>query len=104
MNKQLNYLSNLKRFFFQIVPGLFEIQDKLRTSYDDILTIAEIQKKYPSINWLRYIQATLGSEVSINEFEEVIILFPDFMANIEKLIAETPQRYNFLLFKIINVI
>lgn len=87
----------------QIAPIFLEERKKLSTSLN-ILTIAEIQKNYPSINWLQYIQATLGSEVSINEFEKVLILFPDFMENVEKLIAKTPQRLYFLLFKIINVI
>lgn len=57
-------------------------------------TIEEVEKKYSSIEWQKYIQAIINSDVTISKHENIGIIFHDFMNDLNKLIFETPNRFD----------
>lgn len=57
------------------------------------MTIAEVQKEYPYVQWLDYINALLPAELKINEKEVIIISVPSFFKDLEGLLANTSKRW-----------
>jgi len=66
------------------------------------MTIKDMQINYPSIPWLEYINKMLGSKVSVNEDEVVILGVPDYIKQFEYIIAQTPKRAvaNYLMWRV----
>lgn len=56
------------------------------------MTMEELEKNYPSIPWLEYINHILPKEVQITRNETVIVNVPTYFKELEKVLANTPKR------------
>ena len=56
------------------------------------MSITEIQRKFPSIPWLEYINAILAPTNKIDESERMIINTPSYLTQLERLLSTTPKR------------
>ncbi|XP_057330724.1 neprilysin-2-like [Microplitis mediator] len=67
------------------------------------ISIAELEKKHPSIPWLEYINKLLKPSVTVDKNETVILSAPYFITEFEKLINTTSKRTqaNFILWRLI---
>lgn len=68
----------------------------------NLMTVREIQEKYPYIQWLDYLNALLPSPLSVDENEIVIVMTPDFFAKLGTLLNETPARAiaNYMMWRV----
>ncbi|XP_057327326.1 neprilysin-2-like [Microplitis mediator] len=68
------------------------------------MSIAELEKKYPSIPWLEYINKLLKPSVIVDKNETVIVSASYLMSEFEKLINTTSKRTlaNFIGFRLIQ--
>lgn len=88
-----------------ILPQLIlpvNIKNILTNRYNS-MTIEQLQKKYPYINWLEYITALLPNDVKVGENERVISLVPDYFSKLGEIIQKSTKRElaNFLLWRIV---
>lgn len=61
------------------------------------MNITDIQRQFPSIPWLEYINTILAPTNRITESEVIIINTPQYLHNLETLLSKTPKRYeNFI--------
>lgn len=60
------------------------------------MTIGELQQRYPTINWLRYIN-TIIDGTRVNENEIIILQSPNYIAALEKLLCNTPKRLPYFI-------
>lgn len=65
-------------------------------------TLREVQKMYPYIEWVEYINVLLPSTLSIDENEVIVISVPSFFENLGKLLQDTPKRTiaNYLMWRV----
>ncbi|XP_065215808.1 neprilysin-2 isoform X2 [Planococcus citri] len=56
------------------------------------MNITYIQRQFPSIPWLEYINTILAPTNKISESEVVIINTPQYLHNLETLLSKTPKR------------
>lgn len=56
------------------------------------MRISEMQKKFPSIQWLEYINNILAPSNKVNASEVIVVNSPDFIASLETLLQRTPKR------------
>ncbi|KAK0075002.1 hypothetical protein PV326_011967, partial [Microctonus aethiopoides] len=80
--------------------------EKDESSLDNFMTINEMIKKWPTIDWLTYINEIFSVSPDINKAnknETVIINYPSYMTKLAKLINLTPKRVlvNYALTRII---
>lgn len=57
------------------------------------MTVGEIQKKFPSIPWMEYINMILAPTNKIREDEFMIINTPSYITQLEKILSTTPKRF-----------
>lgn len=57
------------------------------------MTVREMQRQFPSIPWVQYINTLLAPDMSIDEDEIVIVSVPNYIKEFEVLIRKTPKRY-----------
>ncbi|XP_017775451.1 PREDICTED: endothelin-converting enzyme 1 isoform X2 [Nicrophorus vespilloides] len=71
------------------------------TSLYNPMTVGQLQIKYPSIPWLKYLNTLLSLDFEIGADEIVIVSVPQFISDFENLIATTPKRTqaNYLMWR-----
>lgn len=60
--------------------------------YGPYTTIKEVQKSYPYMNWLRYINAILPSGMNVTENETIMFWDWKFFKNLGKVMKKTSER------------
>ncbi|XP_026465148.1 neprilysin-2-like [Ctenocephalides felis] len=65
-------------------------------------TIAELQEKFPLVQWLDYINVLLPEGLKVTENEVVVVNVPSYLTKLEKLLKETPKRVqaNYALWRV----
>ena len=76
---------------FQFSLALEEMRNM--TKLYNPLTVEDLQKKYPSIPWLEYLNTLLPEKVKVRNDEVVIVRVPLYLEKFEKLISTTDKRY-----------
>lgn len=56
------------------------------------MTIKDVQKNYPFVDWVDYINTLLPDGLNIDENEVIIISVPTFLSDLGKLLEKTPKR------------
>jgi len=67
------------------------------------LTLAELQKEVPQINWREYLQVTLGNDVLRND--EILVSYAmPYLAQMGKILAETDRRivHNYIIWRLVT--
>ncbi|XP_057331036.1 neprilysin-2-like [Microplitis mediator] len=72
--------------------SLHEINNYSFANNYNPMSITELEKKYPSIPWLEYINKLLKPSAIVDKNETVIVSAPYFMSEFEKLINTTSKR------------
>lgn len=76
-------------FFFQI--SLPKEQLRNFTKLYNPMTIAELDEKFPKINWFRYIN-NLIDDIKVNKSEIVIVQSPTYFKKLGNLLSTTSKR------------
>ena len=68
----------------------------------DKITIADLQKKVPQINWMLYFQ-TLVHPMPINQTEKIVSYSTKFFVKLGKLLQETDKRiiHNYIIWRLV---
>ncbi|XP_008194096.1 neprilysin-2 isoform X2 [Tribolium castaneum] len=56
------------------------------------MTIDELQRKFPSIPWVEYMNTLLAPDTQITHDEIVVVSVPKYLTDFEALISRTPKR------------
>ncbi|XP_048488609.1 neprilysin-2 isoform X1 [Plutella xylostella] len=66
------------------------------------MTIAELQRKFPSIPWLEYINQLLAPHLTVGLDEVAIVNVPQYITDLEKLLRTTPKRVqaNYVMWRV----
>lgn len=56
------------------------------------MTIAEAQKKFPHIEWMKFLQGMLNPTISLSESDVIVVAFPDFVMNLQQLLVSTSKK------------
>lgn len=69
---------------------------------NNLMTIEELQYKYPYIPWLQYIQKNVDG-INITKEEKVLLLSPKYFDHLKELLETTPKRIlaNYMIWNII---
>lgn len=57
------------------------------------MTVDELQKKYPQIQWLDYMNTLLAPDNKIDYDEVIIVSVPSYISELITLLDKTPKRY-----------
>ncbi|XP_067006028.2 neprilysin-2 isoform X2 [Anabrus simplex] len=58
----------------------------------NLMTISEMEEKFKSVPWLEYFRNILPSNIEITPNEPVVVAVPNYITQLEELLAETPKR------------
>ncbi|GLH05802.1 Neprilysin-2 [Gryllus bimaculatus] len=58
----------------------------------NLMTIQEMQTKFPSVPWLQYFNNILLRDIEISNNEPIVVTVPSFIKGLEKLLSTTPKR------------
>lgn len=77
-------------------------QRRNATSLYNPMTIAELEKKFPKIPWLRYINRLLAPHVEVGLDEITIVSVPKYISELEVLLETTPKRVqaNYVMWRV----
>ncbi|XP_071109862.1 neprilysin-like isoform X2 [Haliotis cracherodii] len=67
------------------------------------MTIAELQRRVPGFDWLRYLSVIFGHvNIAIDAVEEVVVYAPDYLENMVKILHRWDKRviFNYLVWRI----
>ena len=56
------------------------------------MNVDELQRKFPSIPWIEYMNTLLAPDTKINHDEVVVVSVPQYLHDFEALISRTPKR------------
>ncbi|XP_046742992.1 neprilysin-2 isoform X2 [Diprion similis] len=56
------------------------------------MTVAELKKNYPSVDWKVYINTLMAGRVHVDDDEIVIVNVPSYISDLETLMTVTPKR------------
>lgn len=79
------------KFFLQI--SLPSEKRRNATALYNPMTISELQRKFPSIPWVEYINTLLAPDTVVTNEEIVVVSVPSYITKFESIIAKTPKRY-----------
>jgi neprilysin len=67
------------------------------------LTLAELQKEVPQLNWREYMQVTLG-DVKLEDDETLVSYAMPYLVQMGKIIAETDRRilHNYIIWRLVT--
>lgn len=67
------------------------------------LTLPELQKQVPQINWSEYLQAILGKHVQLQENEPVVSYAMPYLIEMGKILAATDRRvvHNYVIWRLV---
>ncbi|XP_046984045.1 neprilysin-2-like isoform X1 [Schistocerca americana] len=55
-------------------------------------TVEKLQRAYPSVPWLEFLQALLPPRVTVSSSEAVVVLAPSYIERLLQLLSHTPKR------------
>ncbi|XP_049945688.1 neprilysin-2 isoform X2 [Schistocerca serialis cubense] len=55
-------------------------------------TVEQLQREYPSVPWLEYLQKLLPPHVTISNDELIVVSVPSYLKSLEVLLSHTPKR------------
>jgi membrane metallo-endopeptidase-like protein 1 len=88
---------------FQKIQASTSEQDRHDTSaiYKK-LTLSELQKEVPQLNWHEYLQTTLG-DIKLNDDEEIVSYASPYLSEMGKILAETDRRTitNYMIWRLV---
>lgn len=64
--------------------------------------LSDVQKKYPYVNWVEYINVLLPKSLQIDENEVIVVSVPSYFDSLGKLLAETSSRTiaNYMMWRV----
>lgn len=67
-------------------------------------TLKQVQRMYPYIEWVEYINALLPSPLSVKENEFIVVMVPSYFKHLEQLLKKTPKRTiaNYLMWSVMD--
>lgn len=65
-------------------------------------TLREVQRMYPYVQWVDYINALLPSALSVDENEVIVVSVPSYFESLGQLLANTPNRViaNYMMWRV----
>ncbi|KAJ8668212.1 hypothetical protein QAD02_009875 [Eretmocerus hayati] len=74
------------------------------TEMNNHKTIRDLEKEYPSIPWLDYINTILAPSFGVTRDQSIWVLVPSYMRELEELLKKTPKRTlaNYALWRIVQ--
>ncbi|XP_018009275.1 neprilysin-2-like [Hyalella azteca] len=104
-NRTAAQLELTESLLFEIQLANLSLPQERRRNFTELynkMTVAELQDRVPSIPWLTYINNLLSPFITITEHEEVIVIVPTYMEDLEKLLLETPKRViaNYMMWRL----
>lgn len=69
---------------------------------EELIKLRDMQKKYPYIEWVEYMNSLLPEPLSVNENETIAVKVPAYLENLGKLLNDTPKRViaNYIMWRI----
>lgn len=69
------------------------------------LTLVDLQREVPQLNWREYLQETLG-DVQLKSDEEVVVYAMPYLVQMGRIIFETDRRilHNYMIWRLVNII
>ena len=67
------------------------------------LTLSELQKEVPQLNWREYLQVTLG-DFDLRDDEALVSYAMPYLVSMGKIIAETDRRvlHNYMIWRLVS--
>lgn len=67
------------------------------------LTLRQLQREVPQINWIEYVQAAVGPDIEIKANEEVVCYALPYFVQMGKILADTDDRviHNYVLWRLV---
>lgn len=67
------------------------------------LTLIDLQREVPQLNWKEYLQETLG-DVQLKNDEEVVVYAMPYLVQMGKILFETDRRiiHNYMIWRLVN--
>ncbi|KAJ3633527.1 hypothetical protein MTP99_010467 [Tenebrio molitor] len=97
----------LESLKFEIRLANFSLSQEDRRNISNLynlLTIQELETKYPKIPWLKLINIIMPQSVQVNRTQQILVGVPYFLGAFEKLISATPKRVqaNYLMWRVVK--
>ncbi|KAF2893714.1 hypothetical protein ILUMI_12458, partial [Ignelater luminosus] len=96
MKDALDFETNLTKI------GLSKEERLDVTSTTNLMTVAEMQQKFPGIPWQKFLE-NLGNDPTLKILPSTVVnvVVPDYLVKLQQLIAKTPKRVqaNFILYQ-----
>ncbi|XP_045542231.1 neprilysin-2 isoform X1 [Papilio machaon] len=66
------------------------------------MTVTQLQKRFPKVDWMKYINRLLAPHVSIDMDEVVIVNVPSYITSLEQFLESTPKRVqaNYVMWRV----
>ncbi|XP_046983494.1 neprilysin-2-like isoform X1 [Schistocerca americana] len=55
-------------------------------------TVEQLQREFPLLSWLEYLQAMLPPHVTVSDDDVVVVVVPSYLERLRELISHTPKR------------
>lgn len=67
------------------------------------LTLGELQKEVPQLNWRQYLQVTLG-DIELEDNEALVSYAMPYLVQMGKILAETDRRvvHNYIIWRLVT--
>lgn len=62
------------------------------TNFYNVMTIRQMQKQFPSIHWLEYINNLIAPHYQVTTNERILVLVPDYIKKLEDLLQNTSKE------------
>ncbi|XP_013133397.1 PREDICTED: membrane metallo-endopeptidase-like 1 [Papilio polytes] len=90
---------------FEIALANFSLPLEKRrnaTALYNPMTVKELQKQFPKVDWLKYINHLLAPHIEVDIDEVVIVNVPSYITNLEKFLEATPKRVqaNYVMWRV----
>lgn len=68
------------------------------------LTLGDLQREIPQLNWREYLQETLGIDVEMKDDEEVVVYAMPYLIQMGRILFETDRRivHNYMIWRLVN--
>ncbi|KAL7291511.1 hypothetical protein TKK_0014771 [Trichogramma kaykai] len=103
--RAIRELGDVLDFEFQLAQ-MSKPEEERRNSFKQYnpTTVSEMSKTYPSIPWLEYFNKIMSPLVTVSPDELIVVKEPDFIHELENLLARTPKRVigNYAVWRIVR--
>jgi membrane metallo-endopeptidase-like protein 1 len=67
------------------------------------MTLADLQREVPQLNWRAYLQETLGHDVDLKDEEEVVVYAMPYLIQMGRILFETDRRivHNYMIWRLV---